>query len=137
MANRRGRARERAEQARRTEAERGRFLERAREQVEQARRALERAEQARKRAAAADLAQLERGAKRRGFVGGVALGVVLGAAPALAFASWKDERTRALVAERAARVKARATDLAAKVRGDGGPMAEGAGGAAAQGVPPP
>ena len=136
MANRRERTRERAERARRTEAERGRFLERARAQVEQARRALERAEQARKRAAAADLARLEREAQRRGFVGGVALGAVLGAAPALAFASRQAERTRALVGERAARVKARATDLAAKVRGDG-EQAEHASEATAQGVPPP
>ena len=133
---------------RRAEAERRRFFARAREQVEQARRALERAEQARKQAAGADLAQLQREAARRGFVGGVALGLALGlalGAAALAFALWKGEQTRALVAGRAGQVKARAADLAAKVRGagegpdgrDGAPAAERASGAAAQGVPLP
>ena len=130
---------------RRAEAERRRFFARAREHVEQARRALERAEQARKQAAGADLAQLQREAARRGFVGGVALGLALGAALALAFALWKGEQTRALVAGRAGQVKARAADLAAKVRGegegpdgrDGAPTAERESGAAAQGVPLP
>ena len=134
---------------RRATAERRRFFEQARKHVEQARRALERAEQARKQAAGADLAQLQREAARRGFVGGAALGaalgVALGAAAALAFALWKGEQTRALVAGRAGQVKARAADLAAKVRGagegpdgrDGAPAAERASGAAAQGVPLP
>ena len=134
---------------RRAEAERRRFFARAREHVEQARRALERAEQARKQAAGADLAQLQREAARRGFVGGVALGTALGAAlgaaSALAFALWKGEQTRELVAGRAVQLKARAADLAAKVRGegegpdgrDGAPTAERESGAAAQGVPLP
>ena len=118
---------------RRAKAERRRFFERARKHVEQARRALERAEQARKQAAGADLAQLQRAAARRGFFGGVALGVALGAAAALAFAPWKGERTRELVAGRAVRLKARATDLVGKVRGEG----ERESGAAARGAPPP
>ena len=130
---------------RRAEAERRRFFARAREHVEQARRALERAEQARKQAAGADLAQLQREAARRGFVGGVALGAALGAASALAFALWKGEQTRELVAGRAVQLKARAADVAAKVRGegegpdgrDGAPTAERESGAAAQGDPLP
>ena len=130
---------------RRAAAERRRVFERAREHVEQARRALARAEQARRQAAGADLAQLQREAARRGFVGGVALGVALGAASALAVASWKGERTRELVAGRAVRLKARATDLVDKVRGegagpdgrDGAPTAERESAAAAQGVPRP
>ena len=130
---------------RRAKAERRRFFEQARKHVEQARRALERAEQARKQAAGADLAQLQRAAARRGFFGGVALGVALGAAAALAVAPWKGERTRELVAGRAVRLKARATELAAKARGegegpdgrDGAPTGERESAAAAQGVPPP
>ena len=130
---------------RRAEAEHRRLFVRAREHVEQARRALERAEQARKQAAGADLAQLQREAARRGFVGGVALGAALGAASALAFALWKGEQTRELVAGRAVQLKARGADVAAKVRGegegpdgrDGAPTAERESGAAAQGDPLP
>ncbi len=130
---------------RRATAERRRFFEQARKHVEQARRALERAEQARKRAAGADFAQRQRAAARRGFFGGVAVGVALGAAAALAFAPWKGERTRELVAGRAVRLKARATDLVDKVRGGGAgadgrggaPTTERESGAAAPGVPLP
>ncbi len=120
---------------RRAKAERRRFFERARKHVEQAR----------KQAAGADLAQLQRAAARRGFFGGVAVGVALGVAAALAFAPWKGERTRELVAGHVVQLKARATDLVDKVRGegagpdgrDGAPTIERESGAATPGVPLP